>query len=122
MANVTLNKEVYQKDQFQKVINTNFTQLVNTTPQVTSSVSSFIVTPENVNLKITQFFIDYQNLFFDIPKFGDTNSHEYLVKTSSEYIGTSTFPNDTVQALIEEINNLREQNLQLTQQLISGSI
>ena len=122
MANVNLNKEIYQKDQFQKVVNTNFTQLVNTTPQITSSVSSSLVTPENVNLKITQFFNEYQNLFFDIPKFGDTNSHEYLIKTSSEYIGTSTFPNETVQALIEEINNLKEQNLQLTQQLISGSI
>jgi len=120
MANVNLNKEIFSKNQFQKVVNTNFTQLVNTTSQVTSSTS--ILTPENINLKVTQFFNEYQNLFFDIPKFGDTNSHEYLIKTSSEYIGTSTFPEETVQALIEEINNLREQNLQLTQQLFSGSI
>jgi len=118
MANVNLNKEIYQKDQFQKVINTNFTQLVNTTSQVTSSVSSL----ENTNLRINQFFTDYQDLFFDIPKFGETNSHEYLIKTSGEYVGTLSFPDDTIQALIDEINDLREQNLELRQQIISGSI
>lgn len=117
MANISLNKEIYQKDQFQKVINTNFTQLVNIQP-VTASIDS----PENINLRINQFFTSYQDLFFDIPKFGEVNSHEYLVKTSGEYIGTLNFPDDTVQALIDEINDLREQNLELRQQIISGSV
>ena len=29
-------------------------------------------------------------LFYDIPAYGDTNSHEYLVETSGEYIGYET--------------------------------
>lgn len=121
MANVNLNKEVYNKTQFKRVVNTNFTQLVDTTPQVTSSVTD-ILDPNIINLRINEFFDSYSSLFYDIPKFGDTNSHEYLIKTSGEYVGTINFPDDTVNALIDEINSLRSQNQQLQQQLISGSI
>ena len=117
MANISLNKETYNKSQFQRVVDTNFTQLVNTTP-----TGSTILSFEDINQKITEFFNSYNSLFYDIPKFGDTNSHEYLVKTSGEYIGTISTPDDTIQALIEEINQLREENITLQQQLISGSI
>lgn len=121
MANINLNKEVYNKSQFKRVVNTNFTQLVDTTPQVTSSITDNL-DPNVIEARIIAFFDSYNSLFYDIPKFGDTNSHEYLIKTSSEYIGTSTFPNDTVEALIEEVNSLREENLTLQQQIISGSL
>jgi len=117
MANISLNKETYNKSQFQRVVDTNFTQLVNTTP-----TASTILPFEDTNQKITEFFNSYNSLFYDIPKFGDTNSHEYLIKTSGEYIGTISTSDDTIQALIEEINQLREENLTLQQQLISGSI
>jgi hypothetical protein len=117
MANISLNKETYNKSQFQRVVDINFTQLVNTTP-----TGSTILSFEDINQKITEFFNSYNSLFYDIPKFGDTNSHEYLVKTSGEYIGTISTPDDTIQALIEEINQLREENITLQQQLISGSI
>jgi hypothetical protein len=116
MANINLNKEIYNKTQFTRVVDNNFHQLLSSTP-VTSSNDNQSV--EAINNKITLFFNSYQDLFFDIPKFGDTNSHQYLVKQSGEYIGTINFPNDTVQALIEEINSLREQNLLLQQQLTS---
>jgi hypothetical protein len=59
-------------------------------------------------------------LFFDIPKFGETNSHEYLIKTSQEYIGTSALVNDEIQALVDEITELRQENLDLQQQLLSS--
>jgi hypothetical protein len=118
MANIPLNKEVYSKTQFQKVVNTDFTQLVSVTTQPTSSIPSV----ESVNVKIIGFFNEYNSLFYDIPKFGDTNSHEYLVKTSGEYIGTISTPDSTIQALIEEINQLRQDNLALQQQITPGSI
>ena len=106
MAQVELNKRVFSKNQYQKVIDTSFTQLVplnqiNTTP--TSSVT------------VDQFFESYNQLFFDIPKFGELNSHEYLIKTSQEYVG-STFQSDEIQALIDEVTFLRQQNLDLQQQ------
>lgn len=114
MEVITLTNTVYNKNQYQKVIDTSFTQLV--TPPTTSSV----VLP---TISVADFFQSYQQIFFQIPKFGNTNSHEYLIKTSQEYIGSSnTVNDDTIQALIDEITQLREENLTLQQQIISGSI
>jgi len=109
---ITLIKQVFAKSQYERVIDTSFTQL--SQPSPTSSV----VLP---TVSVTEFFQNYQKLFFVIPKFGDTESHEYLIKTSQEYVGN--FNNDdTIQALIEEITNLRQENLTLQQQLLTGSL
>ena len=109
MEQVNLNKNVFLKDQYEKVIDTSFTQLVQ--PAATSSVV-------NPAVAVAEFFTSYQTLFFEIPKFGDINSHEYLIKTSQEYAGD--FNNDeTIQALIEEITQLRQENLDLQEQVIA---
>ena len=106
---VNLSKTVYSKIQYEKVIDTSFTQLVQ--PVATGSA----VAP---TISVAEFFTNYQTLFFEIPKFGDINSHEYLIKTSQEYAGD--FNNDdTIQALIEEVTQLRQENLDLQQQIIS---
>jgi hypothetical protein len=106
MEKINLLKQVYSKDQFQNTIDTNFTQLANTLP---TAVTASQVT-------IDQFFQEYQDLFYSIPKFGNTNSHEYLVKTSGAYIGSTANQNDdTINALINEINTLRQENLSLQQ-------
>lgn len=107
MALVNLSKQEYSKIQYEKVINTSFTQLVSSSAEVTPTTT----------ISVNEFFDYYQTLFFDIPKFGETNSHEYLVKTSQEYIKLST-TDDTVQALVEEITQLRQENLELNQFLI----
>jgi hypothetical protein len=113
MEQINLNKQVYDKNQYQKVIDTSFTQLVN----VSSSLSASLPV-----ISVDQFFQYYQDLFYIIPKLGDINSHEYLVKTSTDYIGTSQQTNDTIQALVEEVTSLRQENLSFQQQIISGSI
>ena len=107
---IVLTKQVYDKNQYQKVIDTTFTQLVQPASQATGSALP----------TVNEFFDYYNQLFFDIPKFGSTNSHEYIVKTSGEYIN-ATQTNETIQALIEEITQLRQENLDLQQQLL-GSI
>ena len=106
-----LSKEVFSKSQYQNTIDTNFNQLI--TPQ--NEIAGDVLPTVN------QFFDYYNQLFFDIPKFGETNSHEYLIKTSTEYIGASSVVNDELQALIDEITGLRQENLDLQQQLL-GSI
>jgi hypothetical protein len=111
MENITPNKLVYNKNQYEKVIDTSFTQLVQ--PQITSSLPT---------ITVAEFFQNYQELFFSIPKFGDTNSHEYLVKTSGEYIGSTNTNDDLIQALIDETTQLRQENFDLQQQLLSGSL
>jgi hypothetical protein len=110
MEKINLFKQVYPKKEVNNVINTNFTEFTLPTTQSLSTVS------------IDEFFNQYQTLFYQIPKFGETNSHEYLIKTSSEYIGSTLPANDTIQALIDEINQLRQENLDLQNQSISDSL
>jgi len=107
---IKLTKQVYDKNQYQKVIDTSFTQLVQPTAISTGSALP----------TVSQFFDYYNQLFFDIPKFGETNSHEYLIKTSTEYIGASSVVSDEIQALINEVTELRQENLDLQQQLLSS--
>lgn len=111
MDKLNLNKKVFEKNQYNNVINTSFTQL-GPQPEVTSSIST--------EDKISTFFNQYQELFYDIPKEGETNSHEYLIKQSSEYVD-SQFIDEDVQSLLDEISSLREENLSLQQQIIDIS-
>ena len=110
---VNLNKTVYSKTQFERVIDISFTQLVET-PTVTPAAIPAVTTAE--------FFQNYQEIFYQIPKFGDINSHEYLIKTSQAYIGSNSVDNETIQALVDEITQLRQENLDLQQQILNQSI
>ena len=107
MEKVTLIKENFaSKTQYQEVIDTSFTQLVPPTP----------IIDEVLNVPtVDEFFQNYEQLFFEIPKFGETNSHEYLIKTSQAYIG-STVVNDEIVLLQQEITQLRRQLLEIQSQ------
>jgi hypothetical protein len=43
-----------------------------------------------------------------------------LIKTSQEYIGTSNIIDDQIQALIDEVTELRQENLDLLQQITTS--
>jgi len=105
--NVNLNKQVYNKGDYSKVINTSFTQLGVTPIQIQ------IESQPNVN----EFFNMYNDLFYDIPELGNTNSHEYLVKKSGEYIGVGV-NQEEILALQDEIAQLRIELLNAQQQII----
>jgi hypothetical protein len=113
---LNLNKTLYLKSQYERVIDTEFSQLA-TSPspqQIADTLAENAITP---SISINQFFEYYNELFFQIPKKGALNSHEYIIKTSSEYINFIPL-NDEIEALIEEINNLQQNNLDLNRQLI----
>ena len=99
---VDTKKKVFNKAQYPKTINTQFSQL-----GVTSINDSIAQTPT-----VEEFFSLYDELFYEIPALGTTNSHEYLVKTSGEYINFEE-NNEIIEALQQEITQLREENLQL---------
>ena len=103
MANVNLIKQIYGLNTYTKAIDTNFTELV--TPTIEGT---------NTEITVDQFFEYYDQLFFSIPVDGTINSHTYLVERSQEYIGGSVLDAEK-QALIEEINSLRQQILDLNQ-------
>ena len=103
MANVDLVKEIYGLNTYTKAVDTSFTELVLPTQEVTASL-----------ITVDQFFAYYDELFFNIPVSGSINSHTYLVERSQQYIGGSVIDAEK-QALIEEINSLRQQLLDLNQ-------
>ena len=108
-----INIEVtsYNKNQLQQAVNTQFTQLGVTTAQTTAVAQT---------ISVNEFFTAYEDLFYQISKLGETNSHEYLVKKSSEYIGAVS-TNEEVQALLDEITSLRQENLDLQKTLLTIS-
>jgi hypothetical protein len=109
--NVNFQKPVYNKNQYTKVIDTSFTQLGVQTIQ------------EQINTQPTteEFFTMYNDLFYDIPELGETNSHEYLIKKSSEYIDFEA-NQEEIEALQNEIAQLRTELLDTQKQLIDLQI
>ena len=116
MEKVDLIKETFaSKIQYQEVIDTSFTQLVVPTPIIDDAL--------NIP-NIDEFFQNYEQLFFEIPKFGETNSHEYLIKTSQAYVGSQVI-NDEIVLLQQEITQLRRQLIEIQRepvQLISQTL
>ena len=94
---IDLRKEVFNKAQYIKTINTSFDQFGATTIN------------EDLKAQVTveEFFGLYNSLFYDIPALGETNSHDYLVKTSGGYINFDEI-NEEVKALQAEIAQLRQ--------------
>ena len=106
MANIRLNKGVFNKRDYERTIDTKFTQLG------TKSVEEQI----NEQPSIEDFFQMYNDLFYDIPEVGAINSHEYLVKASGEYINYNE-NDELIEALQNEIATLRQELLASQQQL-----
>jgi hypothetical protein len=103
---VNFNKQVYSKEQYTKVIDTSFKQLGVQTIQ-----EQIVVQPTT-----EEFFTMYNDLFYDIPELGIVNSHEYLIKTSSEYINFES-NQEEILALQAEIAQLRTELLDTQRQL-----
>ena len=104
--NINLNKEVFNKRAYLKTIDTSFKELGVQTIQ------------EQIDAQPTvqEFFDMYNNLFYNINQLGPINSHEYLVKTSQEYIGAQE-NNELIELLQAEIASLREQLLESQKQM-----
>ncbi len=109
--NVNLKKEVFNKRDYEKTINTSFTQLGVKTIQ------------EQIDEQPTvqEFFNLYNELFYQINELGPTNSHEYLIKTSTAYIAFDE-NDELIEALQKEIAQLREELLEAQQQIAGVKI
>jgi hypothetical protein len=103
--NFDIQKTSYAKSTYTQVIDNSFTQLVPPPPEV-------VVEPT-----VDEFFVLYNNLFFDIPKTGEVNSHEFLVQKSTEYLDKDPL-SEEFKALLEEVNTLRQQLLDANREII----
>ena len=99
MSQIPIEKQVFDKDQFGKVINTQFSQLLN---QQQDELTPMFT--------LDDFFELYDQLFYQIPKEGDTNSHRFILQKEADYLGV-IISQDDIQALLDEITVLRQQVL-----------
>ena len=90
---------IYNKGTFTKVINTQFSEL--TAPPLT--------VPETT---VEAFFELYDELFPVIPNEGDINSHRAILLREAEYLNVQLADDLEVQALLQEITDLRQQLLE----------
>ena len=98
-STINISKQVFDKTTFPRVVDTEFTQLLNNTQGED--------TPE---FTLDDFFELYEQLFYQIPKEGENNSHRYILEKEAEYLGI-IINQDDIQALLDEITNLRQQVL-----------
>jgi|TARA_R110000796_G_scaffold58815_5_gene135613 hypothetical protein len=112
MANerLDLRKEVFNKAQYIKTIDTSFGEI-----GVETLTEELQVQPS-----LQEFFGLYNSLFYDIPALGETNSHQFLVRTSGEYINFEEI-NGEVLALQAEIAQLRQDLLNAQMNNIKAS-
>ena len=106
MNKITLKSQRFDKDKFNETVNKEFTQLVNV-PDPSFFDRDLAV--------LDDFWYLYDKFFYIIPNLGEIESHQYLAKTSGEYADFATI-SDEIQALLDEIADLRKQNLELIQE------
>ena len=102
MSQIPVQKTVFNKDTYGRVIDTQFSQLLNQNVEETNTFT------------VDDFFQLYDELFYQIPKEGDVNSHQYILQREADYLGIS-ISQDDVQALLNEITSLRQQVLEAQQ-------
>jgi hypothetical protein len=105
MSQIPIEKQVFDKNSFNRVVNTQFNQLLNNQPVNETPV-----------VTVDDFFILYEQLFYQIPKEGDINSHRFILQKEADYLGI-IINQDDIQVLLDEITSLRQQVLD-TQSII----
>jgi hypothetical protein len=99
MSQIPVQKTVFNKDIYTRVVDTQFSQLISQEDE-----------EETPSFTIDDFFELYDQLFYQIPREGETNSHQYILQREADYLGIS-LSQDDVQALLDEITSLRQQVL-----------
>jgi hypothetical protein len=105
MANdIQIQKTVFNSTEFGKIVNRNFSTFTQPVPEEDTDT-------------VDEFFRLYEKLYLVIDVEGETNSHEYLIRRSSELVN---FERNTeeIQPLLDEIAQLREELLRANQQIL----
>ena len=99
--NIKINKKLYSRSDVTDNIDLSFSELLNVDNRAT-------------DVKLKNFFQEYNNLFYDIPKTGN-ESHSVLFQQSRDYINDFYDPkDDQIEALLERIENLENDLLEAT--------
>lgn len=105
---IDLGKTTFSRKNFEKVVDNRFKQLINNQ------------SPVDDVFTIDDFFQLYEDLFYQIPKEGDAQSHRFILNQTSEYLGISINGGTDIQALLDEITTLRSELLTVNQTLVDS--
>ena len=105
---IDLSKTTFSRKNFEKVVDNRFKQLLNNRP-----------TTDDV-FTIDDFFQLYEDLFFQIPKEGEIQSHRFILNQTAEYLGISLNDGTDIQALLDEITTLRNELLNVNKTLLDS--
>jgi hypothetical protein len=96
MTSIKVDKTILGRNE--SVLDTNFSffSRINATPDFT----------------IEDFFQLYEELFYQIPKEDEVESHRYILNKEAEYLGVKLADDLDIQALLDEITSLRQQLLE----------
>ena len=98
---IKLSKKLYSRSDISDNIDLSFSELLN-------------VDNRSDDVKIKNFFQEYNDLFYDIPKSGD-QSHSVLFQQSRDYVNDFYDPkDDQIEALLERIEDLEDDLLNAT--------
>ena len=100
MSQIPIQKTVFNKEAFSRVVDTQFNQFLN---QRTDE--------DTLTFTVDDFFQLYDEVFYQIPKEGEVNSHQFILQREADYLGIS-ISQDDIQALLNEITSLRQQVLE----------
>jgi hypothetical protein len=106
MTQISLDKNIFNKNDFEKLVDRNFKQLIN---QQSTQTDTFT---------IDDFFQLYEELFYQIPREGEINSHRYILNKEAEYLEVQLAEGTNIQALLDEITSLRNELLDANKVLL----
>lgn len=101
---IKIQKTVYNSTEFEKVVDRSFSTFTQPVPEEDTDT-------------VDELFRLYEKLYFVIDIEGELNSHEYLIRRSSELVNFER-STEEIQPLLDEIAQLREQLLQANQQIL----
>jgi hypothetical protein len=105
---IDLGKTTFSRKNFEKVVDNRFKQLLNNRAAVDEIFT------------INDFFQLYDDLFYQIPKEGEIQSHRFILNQTAEYLGISLNDGTDIQALLDEITTLRSELLTVNQTLVDS--
>lgn len=100
---VRIQKQLFKSDQFNTLIDREFKTFIKPVQEIDTDT-------------VEELFRLYDKLYFNIPIEGEINSHQYLLRKSSELTEFDKSTED-IQPLLDEIAQLRQQLLNANQQI-----
>ena len=101
---IRIEKDSYRLRQFDRVVDREFKTFIEPQPEVDTDT-------------VEELFRLYDKLFYSIPIEGESNSHQFIIKKSSELATYEKYTED-IQPLLDEIANLRQQLLETNETLL----